>query len=141
MTIKFDDFYPLLRAGVIENVKAVERKLEAEGIAYMGKDAPSPSAKGHPMTPEDRAREMLARYAGPAKDGYTQPYWRHDLADAIADALRAARNEALEEAAALAENHQNHALGLPQAVAADEIASAIRSLKQDQASDSPATTG
>lgn len=92
-------------------------------------------------TTEDKAREMLARYAGPAKDGYTQPYWRQDLAGAIAAALRAARNEALEDAAVLAENHQNHARGLPQADAADEIADAIRSLKQDQASDSPATTG
>lgn len=83
-------------------------------------------------TTEDKAREMLARYAGPAKDGYTQPYWRQDLAGAIAAALRAARNEALEDAAVLAENHQNHARGLPQADAADEIADAIRSLKQDQ---------
>lgn len=44
-------------------------------------------------------------------------------------AMQRVRQEAFEEAAQLAENHQNHAMGMPQHAASQEIAAAIRALK------------
>lgn len=41
------------------------------------------------------------------------------------------RAEALEEAARVAETHQDHAMGMPQHAAALEIASAIRQLAKE----------
>ena len=51
------------------------------------------------------------------------------LRNKIATVLREARNAALEEAAKVAENHQNHAMGMPQHAASLEIATRIRALK------------
>lgn len=70
-------------------------------------DAPSPSTGAHPMTPEERAREISCAVSVDA-DGVLMFDGQDNnaeqlIADAIADALRDARNEALEEAAKVAD--------------------------------------
>lgn len=88
-------------------------------------------------TTEDKAREI-------ARNVMTQHdfLWREGTLDhkidLIAKAIRAARYEALEDAARVAVGF-SETTG-PIAVCMT-IADRIRSLKQDQASDSPATTG
>lgn len=96
-------------------------------------------------TTEDKAREILAQLFNPEphpmqaewSDGHSMSM--EALVSRLSDALRSARKEALEEAARVAEGFSETTGPVAVCMTA---ANRIRSLKrEDQASDSPATTG